>query len=236
MVDQILRNGRVQVRETQSDAGATRITDQVLSDACCSVMVLPGATASPVIQARVSSKEHVGRARRRPRARPGSQNSRFERPPLVGCCRSGVGSVTIMNTPVICQLSSFSPAYPGSFVDSLLQLSRTCRHALRLETLFVFPDRARPRKWLEKFDQEHLKYAFVPGNRDILASLRQVLKGFEPVLFHSHFSRFDLAAVLVKLALYRDSKVVWHLHSMAQFSPATNQRCDKTEASWTSVL
>ena len=123
-----------------------------------------------------------------------------------------------MRNPVICQLSDFGPEYPGSFVDSLLHLARSCRQTLRLETLCVFHQKARGRKWLERFDKEGVKYAFVPGKRNIVFSLRQALKDSYPLIFHCHFDTFDLAAILLKLALYRDSKIVWHLHSMAQLT------------------
>jgi len=123
-----------------------------------------------------------------------------------------------MKNSVICQLSDFGPEYPGSFVDSLLHLARSCRQRLRLETLCVFHQKARGRKWLERFDKERVKYAFVPGKRNIVFSLRQALKDSYPLIFHSHFDTFDLAAILLKLALYRDSKIVWHLHSMAQLT------------------
>ena len=123
-----------------------------------------------------------------------------------------------MKNAVICQLSDFGPEYPGSFVDSLLHLARSCRQTLRLETLCVFPQRARGRKWLEKFDKEGVKYAFVPAKRNIALSLRRVLKDSRPLIFHSHFQTFDLAAIFLKLGLYRDSKIVWHLHSMARLT------------------
>ncbi len=123
-----------------------------------------------------------------------------------------------MSHPIICQLSDFGPEHPGSFVDSLLYLARVCRQTLGLETFCVFPQRARGRRWLERFDKERVKYAFIPAKRNIVLSLRQTLKDFHPLIFHSHFETFDLAPILLKLAFYRDSKIVWHLHSMARLT------------------
>jgi glycosyltransferase involved in cell wall biosynthesis len=49
-----------------------------------------------------------------------------------------------------------------------------------------------------------------------------VLREVRPLIFHSHFETFDLSTVLLKLAFYRDCKVVWHFHGMARMT--TSQR------------
>jgi glycosyltransferase involved in cell wall biosynthesis len=123
-----------------------------------------------------------------------------------------------MRKPIICQLSDFGPEYPGSFVDSLLCLAEYCRKAMQLETLCVFPERAKERKWLQRFDGEGVQYAFLPAKRNIISPLRNLLKDFNPLIFHSHFQTFDLGAMFLKLTTYKNAKVVWHLHSIAQLS------------------
>lgn len=122
----------------------------------------------------------------------------------------------LMKKPVICHLSDFSPEYPGSFVDSLLSLARHCRRGMGIETLCVFPDSARERPWLKRFQDEAVKYAFVPRKKNAILALRNALKDLEPVIFHSHFERFDLSTLLLKLVLYSKAKVVWHFHSVAR--------------------
>src|SRR5215475_13354283 len=99
-----------------------------------------------------------------------------------------------VSQPVICQLSDFAPEYPGSFVESVLFLARQCKRKLQIETLCVFPARARERKWLARFDDEGVRYAFVPGKRHVILPLRRLLEAFHPVIFHSHFETFDIAA------------------------------------------
>src|SRR5688572_6005617 len=123
-----------------------------------------------------------------------------------------------MQKPVICQLSDFGPEYPGSFVDSLLYLARHCKESLHLETICVFPERARGRKWLKRFDSEGVEYAFVPAKRCAVLALARLLKDVRPLIFHSHFETFDLSAMLLKCALYRESKLVWHFHSLAELT------------------
>jgi glycosyltransferase involved in cell wall biosynthesis len=119
---------------------------------------------------------------------------------------------------IICQLSDFSPEYPGSFVDALLFLARHCRETLKTETLCVFPERARDRKWLRIFDNEGIKYAFIPSKKNVVFALKRLLDDFQPLIFHCHFVTFDLSAVVLKLIKYRRAKVVWHFHSVTSFN------------------
>ncbi len=123
-----------------------------------------------------------------------------------------------MKNAVICQLSDFSPEYGGSFADSLLCLARYCRQEMQLETLCVFPEAARGRAWLRRFNSEQIKYAFVPQKRNIISPLRTLLSGLKPLIFHSHFETFDVAPMFLKLLEYRDAKIVWQLHSVAQLT------------------
>ena len=124
-----------------------------------------------------------------------------------------------MKPSVICHLSDFSPEYPGSFVDSLLSLSRYCRQVIGLETVCIFPEQATGLEWLELFDAEKVKYHFVPRKRNIVFPLRRLLQDYQPLIFHSHFETYDLSAIALKMLFYKKSKVVWHFHSIAQMTP-----------------
>jgi glycosyltransferase involved in cell wall biosynthesis len=46
----------------------------------------------------------------------------------------------------------------------------------------------------------------------------KLLHGHYPLIFHSHFETFDLSPLLLKSFLYRDAKVVWQFHSIAQLT------------------
>ena len=124
-----------------------------------------------------------------------------------------------MKPSVICHLSDFSPEYPGSFVDSLLSLSRYCRQVIGLETVCIFPEQATGLEWLELFDAAKVKYHFVPRKRNIVFPLRRLLQDYQPLIFHSHFETYDLSAIALKMLFYKKSKVVWHFHSIAQMTP-----------------
>ena len=120
-----------------------------------------------------------------------------------------------MSQRVICHLCSFSPEYPGSFVDALLCLADYGRRVHQAETLCVFPEEARTRKWLQRLEQQNVHYAFVPRKRNVIASVRSALRDYEPVLFHTHFFLFDLAPVVLKVTRYRRAGIVWHYHNPA---------------------
>jgi glycosyltransferase involved in cell wall biosynthesis len=115
--------------------------------------------------------------------------------------------------PVICHLSDFSPEYAGSFVDALMSLSRHCRDRSGIQTMYIFPEQAKEKEWLKRFDECGGLYACVPRTRNVVFHLRKLLKNYEPIVFHAHFSTFDIAAVFAKLVFYQRSKVVWHFHS-----------------------
>src|SRR5438046_5877162 len=117
-----------------------------------------------------------------------------------------------MSKRIICHLSDFNPEYPGSFVDALVFLARHCRQTLNTETLCVFPERARDRKWLQIFDDEGIKYGFVPAKKNVVGPLKRLLDDFQPLILHCHFVTFDLSAVILKVVKYRRANVVWHFH------------------------
>jgi glycosyltransferase involved in cell wall biosynthesis len=119
----------------------------------------------------------------------------------------------IVKEPVICHICDFQPEYGGAFVDSLLSLNRYCLSHLKIKTVYIFPEKANNRAWLQRFDNEKVEYGFVPRRRNILSYVHLVLKDHNPVILHTHFFLYDLSAILIKLLLYRHVRVVWHYHS-----------------------
>lgn len=117
-----------------------------------------------------------------------------------------------MKIPIVCHLCDFGPEVPGSFVDSMLYLAHSCRHQMNIETFFIFPERARKRSWLNRFDKQCFPYGFVPRKRNIIFEVRNLMNDYNPLIFHTHFSQFDIPALLLRF-FYRQSKVVWHYHN-----------------------
>ncbi|NOU10111.1 MAG: glycosyltransferase [Nitrospira sp.] len=66
---------------------------------------------------------------------------------------------------------------------------------------------------MSKLDEEGIGYGFVPRKRNVVGQVRGLLSDREPVILHSHFYNFDLTAVLLKYAAFKNAGIVWHYHS-----------------------
>lgn len=66
---------------------------------------------------------------------------------------------------------------------------------------------------MPKLDEEGIGYGFVPCKRNVVGQVRSLLSDCGPVILHSHFYLFDLTAVLLKYAAFKNAGIVWHYHS-----------------------
>lgn len=120
-----------------------------------------------------------------------------------------------MRLPTICHICDFGPEYGGTFIESLLFLNRYCRDYLQVTMFCVFPDRAKGRRWLPELDKEGIRYGFVSHKRNVVGQVRSLLSDREPLILHSHFFLFDLAAVILKCTAFKNAKIIWHYHNPA---------------------
>jgi glycosyltransferase involved in cell wall biosynthesis len=67
-------------------------------------------------------------------------------------------------------------------------------------------------------EEQGVEYAFIPSKRNAVFALARLLKDVRPLVFHSHFETFDLTAMTLKFLQYRDAKLVWHFHSLAELT------------------
>ncbi len=125
-----------------------------------------------------------------------------------------------MKVPTICHICSYGPEYGGTFIESLVFLSRHCRDNLQLATFCIFPEKAKDRSWLSKLDNEGIGYGFVPNKRSVVREVRNLLSSCEPVVIHTHFFLFDITAIIIKCTTFMNATVVWHYHSQ----PASTRR------------
>lgn len=123
-----------------------------------------------------------------------------------------------MKRSVICHLSDFAPEYPGSFVDALLCLAHHCRERFQIDTMCVFPQHAKERTWVSRFQNAGVAVGFLPRQRNVVLPLMRLLENSDPVIIHSHFDTYDVSGIALKIARYRDAKVVWHFHSTARLT------------------
>lgn len=118
-----------------------------------------------------------------------------------------------MRAPTICHICDYGSQYGGTFIDSLLFLSRYCRDELQIATFCVFPDRAKNRSWLSKLDEDGIGYGFIPHKRNVVGQVRSLLSGRETLVLHSHFFTYDMSTVVLKCTTFKNSGVVWHYHN-----------------------
>jgi glycosyltransferase involved in cell wall biosynthesis len=127
-------------------------------------------------------------------------------------------SAGAVKEPIICHICDFQPEYGGAFVEALVHLNRYCRHNFNVGILCAFPVSASNRNWLKRLDEEGVRYALIPRQRNIMRHVRVLLKNYDPLILHTHFFLFDLSAVLMKLLIYRNCKIVWHYHNPTEFT------------------
>jgi glycosyltransferase involved in cell wall biosynthesis len=115
----------------------------------------------------------------------------------------------------VIHLAGYGGEYAGSFIPMLLAIGREAQaRGWSVETVFQ-PD-AEGRGWVSELRDAGILVSFAPaggGRRDLGRWLAGRLDGGrEPLLLHTHFTAFDLAAV--SAARGRDgSAVIWHMHS-----------------------
>jgi glycosyltransferase involved in cell wall biosynthesis len=123
-----------------------------------------------------------------------------------------------MNRPLICQLCSFSPEVPGTFVDALLRLEAVAAERLQADTLFIFPAAAFERPWLSRFT----RYA-IAAPRDLGETLAPLIPERDAVILHSHFVAYDIAAARLALAYPKKVKTVTVVHLHSESPPSWRQ-------------
>src|SRR5467141_557579 len=93
----------------------------------------------------------------------------------------GSGSSPLRSrVPVICHLSHFYPRSRGSFIDALSFLAMHCRDRLKIETLFLFPEKARANTWVKEFEERGIMHALIPENRNRFLAARALLDKYQP--------------------------------------------------------
>jgi len=79
----------------------------------------------------------------------------------------------------------------------------------------VFGPVAQDRVWLDELRADGIPFRFVPtaARGDVADTMRTLLReSDEPTVLHTHFTRFDLPAVMAA-SRHRAAKVFWHIHT-----------------------
>ena len=117
-------------------------------------------------------------------------------------------------------LADYGGPYRGSFIPAIRALGREVRaRGWRLECGFTPVARDRP--WLTALAEDEIPVHFAPssGRAELREWLEARLTAIEgPVILHTHFTAFDLAAAAVA-ARRSDVVVIWHVHSYLRRHP-----------------
>jgi len=115
--------------------------------------------------------------------------------------------------PHLIHLADYGGPHAGSFVPMLCTLAAVARQrGSALEA--VLPTRAQGRPWLVELEQAHVPVTFLdpaPVRRAVPA-IRKMLGGGREVILHTHFTGYDIAAVLAAGGK-PDAHVIWHVHT-----------------------
>ena len=120
----------------------------------------------------------------------------------------------------IVQVADYSPNYSGNFIASL----RTAAEKYRtrgLKPVWVFPEEARRRTWLEELARDPQASVYIlprrrSGHIRYAWELAEILRRENSAIVHTHFSRFDIAAWLAKAIrglAGQHVELIWHGHS-----------------------
>jgi glycosyltransferase involved in cell wall biosynthesis len=113
----------------------------------------------------------------------------------------------------VVQVCDYAAPYAGNFIASLLATGDAVRERLGRDYVFVFPEPARGRPWIELLRARGYKPCFIPPTRTLRGDLRPLLRiaaDARAELIQTHFTRFDLPAGLVGRRL--GAKVIWTSH------------------------
>ena len=114
-------------------------------------------------------------------------------------------------------LAHYPAPYPGSFVP-MLHAALGAARARGWEAEAVLASDAYGCAWVKKLEADGIPVRLVDldGRLRLRRDLSSLLaESGEPTILHTHFTAFDVPAVLAA-ARRRDTAVVWHLHSPAR--------------------
>ena len=111
-------------------------------------------------------------------------------------------------------LAGYGGPYAGSFVPMLRAVMRAAGdRGWSCEA--VFGSVAKDRVWLDELRADGIPFRFAPSTAraDVADTVQAVLReSDEPTVLHTHFTRFDIAAVMAA-SRHRAAKVFWHIHT-----------------------
>ncbi len=120
----------------------------------------------------------------------------------------------------IVQAADYGGPYAGSFVPMLTATAaEAARRGHTLEAVFSPVSRGRP--WLAELESAGVPAHFADddGARGLLRALRAALPAEGTAVVHTHFTGFDVPAIVAAATRRAPTGVIWHLHTGLQATP-----------------
>ncbi len=127
--------------------------------------------------------------------------------------------------PRVIQVVEFANPNPGSFVPMLAAANRAAIASGATAEMIV-GDGSAGHGWIEDLRASGAEVRFAPavGRDGTRRWLREVIEeSTGPVILHTHFTGFDLAAAAAAARIPR-AKVIWHIHSALNHAPGVYVR------------
>jgi glycosyltransferase involved in cell wall biosynthesis len=126
----------------------------------------------------------------------------------------------------VVNLAAYGGPYPGSFIPALAA-TRAAVESQGWTYEAVFTHQARGRPWHDALQAQGMQTQVVPAMSRTHATrwLRSHVRNrAASLVLHSHFSFWDIPAVLASRRRQRETAVVWHVHTVPQDDPVRTVR------------
>lgn len=133
-----------------------------------------------------------------------------------------LGAARGAGPPRMIQLCNFSRSEAGAFVPMVHDLLRRAL-ARGWTAAAVFTEDSRGLDWIAGLERSGIDVRFAPGSSRIRQGLwlkRMLAEDAGPTVLHSHFTTFDVPAVLAA-GRRPQTAIVWHVHSTLMTRPAS---------------
>ncbi len=118
----------------------------------------------------------------------------------------------------VVHLSYFKAEYGGNFIKQQINLEKTLR-TIGLESIFIFPEGARNKKWCKNIINNNIEVIFLSENKSLIFLVRKLydmLKDENIVCFHSNFGLYDNLGFIMSLVM--KYKNIIHFRAMNNIS------------------
>lgn len=118
----------------------------------------------------------------------------------------------------VLELMNYAAPYTGNFIPSVVSLAERLKER-RMDTVFVFAQKAQTREWIEALRKAGYPIYFLPKQPFAAARLlRRICRKHQVTLVHSHFIDHTFYLPLRIACAGNGTRHVFHAHSMPRFS------------------